>query len=115
MNITGIRSGWCKFRDLVPLFASSGFPLGAKGRLYSARARSAMLYGSETWPVNEEDVIRLERNDATMIRWLCNVRPEDRIYAEELETRLILKSMRECLQDRRLQWFVGPTRKNGKE
>ena len=33
------------------------------------------------------------------------IRPEDRISAEELRTRLKLKSMRECLQNRRLQWF----------
>ena len=34
-----------------------------------------------------------------------NVRPEDRIAAEELRTWLNLKSMRECLQDRTLQLF----------
>ena len=37
-------------------------------------------------------MIWLERNDA-------------RIFAEELRTRLKLKSMRQCLEDRRLQWF----------
>ena len=37
-----------------------------------------MLHGSETWPVKEENVIRLkEINDARTVRWLCNVRPED--------------------------------------
>ena len=35
---------------------------------------------------------------------MCNVRPEERTSAEELY-RLKLKSMRERLQDRRLQWF----------
>ena len=33
--ITRIRSGRSKFRDLVPLLASKGLPLGAKDRLYS--------------------------------------------------------------------------------
>ena len=32
-------------------------------------------------------------------------KPENRISTEEFWTRLKLKSMRECLQDRRLQWF----------
>ena len=50
-------------------------------------------------------MIRLERNDARTVRWLCNVLSEDRISAEELRARLKLKSMRECLQDRRLQWL----------
>ena len=46
--IRKIRSGWCKFRDLVPLLASTSLPLGAKDRLYSACAHSVMLYGRET-------------------------------------------------------------------
>ena len=33
--ITRIKSGWTKSRDLVPLLASRGLPLGAKGRLES--------------------------------------------------------------------------------
>ena len=40
-----------------------------------------------------------------MVRWICSVRPDDRIFTVELKTRLKLKSMRERLQDRRLQWF----------
>lgn len=42
----------------------------------------------------KEDVIRLDKNDARMIRWTGNVRHEDRIPAEELRTRLKLESMR---------------------
>ena len=43
------------------------------------------------------------REDTRMVRWMCNISPEDRISAEELKTRLKLKTMRECLQDRRLE------------
>ena len=89
----------------MPLLASRYLPLGAKGRLYSVGVRSAALHGSETWPIQEEDVIRLERNVARMVRLICNVRPNT-ISAEELWTRLKLKSMRECLQSGRLQWSV---------
>ena len=66
--ITRIRSGWCKFRYLVTLITSTGLPLGAKSRLYTACVRSVMLYGSETWSVKEDDVILLERNDARMAK-----------------------------------------------
>ena len=47
----------------------------------------------------------IDRNDARMVRWMCNVRPEDRISAEELRTRLKLMGTKECLEDRRLHWF----------
>ena len=55
--------------------------------------------------VIEEDAIRLETNDAMMVRWIYNINPEDKIYAEELRASLKLFSMRERLQDKRLQWF----------
>ena len=56
-GVTSIRSGWCKFRDLVPLLASRGLPSTPKSRLYSASICSNMIYGSEIWLTKEEDVI----------------------------------------------------------
>ena len=50
-------------------------------------------------------MIRLERNDARMVLRICNVRPEERVSAE-LRISMKLNSMREYLQDRRLQWFT---------
>ena len=44
-------------------------------------------------------------NDARMVRWMSNIRPEYRISTEELASRLKLKSLREYLQDRRPKWF----------
>ena len=55
--------------------------------------------------VIEEDAIKLETNDAMMVRWIYNINPEDKIYAEELRASLKLFSLRERLQDKRLQWF----------
>ena len=46
-------------------------------------------------------MIRLEEKDVRKVKWMCNVRPEGRISAEELRT----KGMRECLPERNLQWF----------
>ena len=88
----------------MPFLTSRGLPIGAKGRLYSSSVHSVMLYGSEIGPV-KKDAIRLKRNDPRMVKWMCKVRLEDRIFAEELRTRLKLKSMMESLHDRRLQWF----------
>ena len=46
-----------EFRGLLLLLVSRGLPLGARGRLYYACICSMMLYGSDTWPVKDEDVI----------------------------------------------------------
>ena len=84
--------------------------LGAKSRLHSACVCSLILYGGETWPVQEQDVIRLERNDARILRQMYNVKPGEMISGE-LRTRLKLKNIVKCLHDRRL----GSSRKNGRE
>ena len=44
----------------MPLSASRELSLEAKDRVFSACVRSVMLYGSESWPVKEEDMIRLK-------------------------------------------------------
>ena len=44
-------------------------------------------------PVKEEDKTRLQRNDTRIIRWMSNLRPEDKISIKELMTKLKLKSM----------------------
>ena len=59
---------WSKFRDLVPLLASRSLPLLAKCKLYSACVVSDILYGGETWPLKEEGLIRIDGNDARMVR-----------------------------------------------
>lgn len=47
-----------------------------------------MLCRDDTWPVKERNAIRLEKDDVKMLRWMCNVRLEDKITAEELRTTL---------------------------
>ena len=66
---------------------------------------SVVLYGSDNSPVQGEDVNRLQRKDSRMVWWMWNVKSQDRNSAEELRTRLKLKIMRKCLQDRQPQWF----------
>ena len=71
-----------KFKDLVFSLASQGLSSGAKSRLCSACVLRIILYGSETWQVKVEDVIRLERNDAQMVRWMYNVSFDDKTSTE---------------------------------
>ena len=73
---------------MLPLLTGRTFTLRTKGRLYQACVRSVMLYGSETWPVKEEDVVRLERNDMRMIRWMCGVSLSDKHSSQSLRARL---------------------------
>jgi len=54
-----------------------------KGKLYSARVQSAMIYGSETWAMKVEDMQRLGRTERMMVRWMCEVILKDRKSSED--------------------------------
>ena len=63
-----------------------------------------MVSGSDSCSVKKEDVISLDKNDASLVKWIHSVRLEHRISARTWD-RLKLDSMRRDLLDRRLQWF----------
>jgi len=43
-----------------------------------------MLHGSETWPVRKENEVALLRAETRMVRWMCNVKVNDRVPSREL-------------------------------
>ena len=58
--------------------------LKMKGRIYQSCVRSAMLYGSETWCLKENEVAILRRTERAMRRAMCGVRLMDKKNTEEL-------------------------------
>ena len=97
---TKIRRGWCNFRDSVSLFA-----LLTKRQIILCMC--ALRYAIWKWDLDcyRGRSIRLERNNGRMVRLICKVRRDYWISAEELKTRQKLKSMWDCLQDRRLHMW----------
>ena len=59
-------------------------------KVFDACVRSALLHGSETWAPTAPDLQRLRRsrNDKSMIRWICGVKPHDEISIDLLYARL---------------------------
>jgi len=55
-----IRTGWNKFRQLVPLLTNMVISLIRRGRLYSSYVRSSMVHGSESWPVRKENEVAIQ-------------------------------------------------------
>ena len=109
-SVARVRSGWKKFRELLPLLTKRGVSFRVKGQLYAACVRSVMLYGSETWAVKEEDVRRLKRTEMGMMRWMCGASLNDRrgggrITGDELRGRLGLEDIGVVMRRGRLRWF----------
>jgi len=100
-----IRIGWNKFMQLVPLLTNNDMSLIVRGRLYSSCVRSSMLHGSETWPVKKENEVALQRAEMRMVRWMCDVKLQDRIPSEGLRERLRLDDIISVLQRSRLRWY----------
>ena len=111
-SIARVRSGWKKFRELLSISTSRVLSLATKGRVFEEFVKCVVLYGSEVWAVKEHDLARLERNDMTMIRWICRVRLRDRLSSDELRCCLGLDSIRNADQKRRLRWVGHVERMN---
>ena len=76
-----------------------------RGQVFVTYVRSAMLHGSETWAPKAEELQRLRRNDRSMIRWICGVRPEHELSSADLLLKLGIKEISTVLRERRLRWF----------
>ena len=74
-----------------------------RGYLYYSVIRSSMLHGSETWPMTDKVLQRLERNDRAMIRWICRVKPSDKTKIGILQARLGLCDLRIMVRERSLR------------
>ena len=72
-SIGRVRCGWKKFRDLSGVLTNKKVALKLKGKVCGACVRSAMIYGSETWAMDTEQELRLERAEMRMVRWMCRV------------------------------------------
>ena len=112
---TCVNTAWKNFKDLLPVLTSCHLTFKTRGRVYSSCVRSAMLHASETWPLTKPNLQRLQQNDRTMIRQICNVRPQDNVTtrSNELLVRLGIEDLDLILKERRLRWYGHVERSNG--
>ena len=101
--VTRIRSAWKHFHELLPILTDRGIPFRSRGHVYNMCVRSVLLYASETWPLTNEDLERLRRNDNAMVRWICSKRLADRVPMEHLHHRLGIHQLEDVIRWRRLR------------
>ena len=103
--IKRVRCAWGKFRELLPLLTCRSIALRTRGMIYTTYVRSVLLYASECWAPTTDDNQKLQRNDRAMIRWMCNVRLEDRVNSNSLLSRLGIVNIQSALRFNRLRWY----------
>ena len=64
-----------------------------------------LVYGSETWAMQAEDLVRLGRVERMMVRRMCGVSSNDRKHSDELLSRLGIECVENKIQRARLRWF----------
>lgn len=52
-------TGWLKWRQLTGVMCDRKMPLKVKGHLYKTAIRPAVLYGSECWATNKQQLNKL--------------------------------------------------------
>ena len=112
VSINRVRSGWKKFRELSGVLTNKKVALRLKGRVYAACVRSTMLYGSETWAANTEQVARLSRAEMKMVGCMCGVSLKERKTNTELRKSLGIKDIDEVMRQNKLRWMGHVLRKD---
>ena len=68
------RIGWVKFKECGELLNSKKFSYKMKGMVYRSFVRLAMLYGSETLCLTENEMAILRRTERAMARAMCGAK-----------------------------------------
>ena len=110
-----IRCGWKKFQEMAPFLSSRAPSLKMKGRVFKACARSALLYGSDAWPMTVDNERKIARADSRMMRRMCGVRLAGRATQEEVRILTGLEVVGDVMVRRRLRWYGHVLRKNDRD
>ena len=86
-----VRIGWVRFRECGELLLGNRFPLKMKGKVYRYCVRSAILCGSETRCLKENEKAILRRTERAMVRAMCGQKVVDGETTEEQMDMLGLK------------------------
>ena len=108
-----VRLGWNAFNNLSSMLCGNRYTWKLKGRIYNTCVKPVMTYGSETWVVRSMEEGILRRAERCMIRKMCGVKVNDRIYTDELMERLGLRNtIVETVRQGSMRWLGHVLRKN---
>ena len=83
---------WIKFKECGELFYGRKFSSKIKGKICRNCLRSAVLYGSETWCLRENEMAILRRTEKAMMRAMRGVKLIEKKRSQELMSLLGLKN-----------------------
>ena len=93
------------FRKLNRIWKSSNYSIMTKVHLYNSLMKSVLLYGCETWKMNEEDARKLDTFQFTCLRRIIKIRWPYVISNEDLMKRTETKCVSTEVKTRRWKWI----------
>jgi len=101
-----VRVGWAKFRECAEFLYGKRFSLKLKGKIYQSCVRPAILYGSETWCLKENELGILRRTERAMMRVMCGVKLIERKNTREMIKKLGLSGAIEAVAKANgMRWY----------
>lgn len=88
-----------------PLWRHQTISRKTKLRIYNSAVLSILLYGSETWPLNDTLAKRIDGFDSRALRTIENIRWPQRVSNEELRARTCQPRASSLVAQRRTRWF----------
>jgi len=73
-----------KFCEYLPVLTGKGFSLKLEDEVCTSFARSCVIDGSETWPVEKEYEAKLGRTEVNILRWMCGLNLKKETQRSEL-------------------------------
>ena len=100
------RLGWVKFRYCQDLLCVKIFSLKLKGSEYKICVRSAMLYGSETWCLGQNEAGILQRTERAMERSMCGVKLMDKkLTKDKMQMWHLNKTIDQLTRANSVHWY----------
>ena len=94
-----------QFQRLKKIWYSSIFSTKTKIRLFNTLVISVLIYGSETWKMNESDRKRLDTFQNMCLRKILKIRWPEKITNEELHSRTKTDNISNIICRRRWNWI----------
>jgi len=78
-----VRYAWKNFREYTYLYGK-GIIVKIEGKVYTGCVRSCLIYSSETWPMKVKHEAKLDRNEMSMLIWMCGFNLKDNKKTTEI-------------------------------
>ena len=101
-----VRFGWAKFREVGEILHGRKFSFRTKGLVYKTCVRSAMLYGSETWCLRQQELLILTRAERAMMRAMVGSHLVDKMKNKDIMDLLgVEESVAQLAKANSLRWL----------